>query len=377
MDADVIIVGAGPVGLLLACELRLANVSVLVMEQHSQPRETAKANGVGGQILRLLHYRGLLDPLEALASPAVPAPGFPFGSVHVDLSSLTDSPLQGLTLPQWKLEHVLAARASELGALIQWGCRVVGVEQSMAGVTVRVRAGDLSSDLSASFVVGCDGSRSSVRENAGIDFPGTTYPEVNRLGQVSMPDKTDALVRGDVELPGLKTLRAGEFVRTQRGLFGFGWLSPGVLMVSTTESDTPFEVNSFMTLEELQTSITHVLGANFPMGEAHRLSRYRMQARQADRYRAGRVFVAGDAAHLFPATGVGLNAGLSDAVNLAWKLAADLKGHAPSGLLDTYDQERRLAGNRTMLHTLAQLALKRGHDTAADALTRDLLGALL
>ena len=106
-------------------------------------------------------------------------------------------------------------------------------------------------------------------------------------------------------------------------------------MVSTNECDTPFKVNSSMTLEELQTSITHVLGANFPMGEAHRLSRYRMHARQADRYRAGRVFVAGDAAHLFPATGVGLNAGLSDAVNLAWKLAADLKGHAPSGLLDT------------------------------------------
>ena len=111
-----------------------------------------------------------------------------------------------------------------------------------------------------------------------------------------------------------------------------------------------------------------MLGADLPLGEPNRLSRYTFQARQAERYREGRVLLAGDAAHQFPATGVALNAGLLDAVNLSWKLAAELHGWAPDGLLDTYDQERRSAAERTLLHTRAQVALRRGQDEAADAL---------
>jgi hypothetical protein len=131
-----------------------------------------------------------------------------------------------------------------------------------------------------------------------------------------------------------------------------------------------------MTLTELRDSIRRVLGVDMPLGEPTRLTRFTFHARQVERYRDGRILLAGDAAHLFPAPGVALNAGLLDTVNLAWKLAADIHGWAPAGLLDTYHDERHLAGERTLLHTRAQVALRRGHDPAAEAL-RELFQELL
>ncbi|TMR96264.1 FAD-dependent monooxygenase [Nonomuraea basaltis] len=370
MDADVIIVGAGPTGLMLAGELRLAGVRPLVLERQPQPRDIPKANGLGGQILELLRYRGLLDRFEAACTgPSHPAPRFPFGGVHVDFSPLPDPPLRGLSLPQPRLERLLDERAGELGADIRRGQEIVGVSQDDATVTADVRGPDGPYRVTARYLVGCDGGRSRVRDRAGIPFPGTTYPEVNRLGQVTLPDSVTRLGNGDLDVPGLGRMRAGSFTWTDRGVFGFGWLTSEVLMVSTTE-DEAREVDDDvpMTLAELQDSIRRVLGANFPLGEPRRLSRYQFQARQADRYRDGRILLAGDAAHLFPATGVGLNAGMLDTVNLAWKLAADIHGWAPVGLLDTYHDERHFAGARTLLHTQAQVALRRGHDPAAEAL---------
>jgi len=139
--------------------------------------------------------------------------------------------------------------------------------------------------------------------------------------------------------------------------------------VQTTE-DEPAEVDDDtpMTLTEFQESIRRVLGADLPVAEVTRLSRYGFQARQAERYRDARILLAGDAAHQFPATGIGINIGMLDAVNLAWKLAADIRGWAPAGLLDTYHRERHLAGERVMLQTQAQVALRRGNDPAAEAL---------
>ncbi|MEV4753198.1 FAD-dependent monooxygenase, partial [Streptosporangium sp. NPDC049248] len=162
------------------------------------------------------------------------------------------------------------------------------------------------------------------------------------------------------------------------GLLGVG-SSPGAPSVSlyTIEDETTeYDDDVPMTLTELQDSIRRVLGAHLPLAGSTRLSRFTFKARQAERYRDGRILLAGDAAHLFPATGVALNAGLLDAVNLAWKLAADLHGRAPAGLLDTYHAERHLAGARTMLHTRAQVALRRGHDAAAEAL-REVFSELL
>ena len=369
MDADVIIVGAGPTGLMLACELRLAGARPLVLERQPQRRDTPKAGGLGGQILELLRYRGLLDRLEAACTAPVPAPRFPFGGVHLDFTRLQDPPMHALPLPQQLLERVLGERAGELGTEVRLGHQVVGVSQDDAAVTAEVRGPDGTYQVSAHYLVGCDGARSRVRDRAGIGFPGTTYPEVNRLAQVTLPDTVTVLGDGDLDVPGYGTIRAG-FTQTDRGLFGLG-SSPDSKVVSlyTTEDEAvEYDDDVPMTVAELQGSIRRVLGADVPVGEAHRLSRFTFKARQAEHYRLGRVLLAGDAAHLFPATGVAINAGMLDSVNLAWKLAAAVHGWAPSGLLDTYHGERHFAGARTMLHTQAQVALRRGHDPAAEAL---------
>ena len=167
------------------------------------------------------------------------------------------------------------------------------------------------------------------------------------------------------------------FTRTERGEFAVGSTDPALLGLFTSEDETAdYDDDEPMTVTELRDSIRRVLGVDLPLGEPTRLTRFTFHARHVERYRDGRILLAGDAAHLFPAPGVALNAGLVDAVNLAWKLAAAIDGWAPAGLLDTYHDERHLAGERTLLHTRAQVALRRGHDPAADAL-RELFQELL
>ncbi|MEV4476483.1 FAD-dependent monooxygenase [Nonomuraea sp. NPDC049504] len=368
-NADVIIVGAGPTGLMLAAELHLAGVRPLVLERQPRPRDTPKAGGLGGQILELLRHRGLLERLEAACTGPAPAPRFPFGGVHLDFTHLPDPPMHALPLPQQLLERLLGDRAGELGVDLRRGHEVIGVRQDGDAVVVDVLGPDGPYRTRTRYLVGCDGARSRIRDWAGIPFPGTTYPEVNRLAQVTLPGTVTVLGNGDLDVPGFGTIRAG-FTRTGQGLLGVG-SAPGTQSVSlyTIEDETTeYDDDVPMTLTELQDSIHRVLGAHLPLAGSTRLSRFTFKAYQAERYREGRILLAGDAAHLFPATGVALNAGMLDAVNLAWKLAADLHGNAPAGLLDTYHAERHLAGARTLLHTRAQVALRRGHDAAAEAL---------
>ncbi|MEC3958705.1 FAD-dependent monooxygenase [Nocardia sp. CDC153] len=368
IDTDVIIVGAGPTGLMLAAELRLAGVRAVVLERNPQLRTVPKANGFSGQIVQLLAYRGLSDRLAAISSPAGPTAAIPFGGMHVDFSPLADPPLRAMHLPQPKLEGLLDDWATELGAEVRRGHEVTGVEQDDDAVTVTANGPDGEYRLTARYLVACDGARSRVRALAGIDFPGTTYPEVNRLGQVSVPESVTAREDGGLEVAG-HVVPTG-FTRTDHGVFAMGGLSPArTVMIQTTEDTTgETDDNEPMALTELQESIHRVLGVELPLSDPIRLSRYQFQARQAERYRAGRVLVAGDAAHAFPATGVGINAGMLDAINLGWKLAAALQGWAPDTLLDSYHEERHFAGRRTMMHTQAQVALRRGDDPAAVAL---------
>jgi len=367
---------------MLAGELCLAGVRPLVLERQPRLRETPKASGFNGQIVELLRYRGLLDRIEAASGRcAGPAPGAPFGGVQLDFSQLADPPIPVVHLPQPRLEGLLGGRAGELGADLRRGHEVTGVSQDDAVVAADVRGPDGPYRVTSRYLVGCDGAHSRVRGAAGIPFPGITYPEVNRLAQATLSARVTRLGNGDLDVPGLGRIRAG-FTRTDRGVFGFGSLTSGDLLIQTTEDedtgDQPAAIDDGapMSLTEFQDSIRRVLGADLPLGEVTRLSRYRFAARQARRYRDGRILLAGDAAHQFPATGIGINFGLLDAVNLAWKLAAARHGWAPAGLLDTYHSERHRAGARALLQTQAQVALRRGQDSAAQAL-RELFLELL
>jgi len=377
MDADVIIVGAGPTGLMLAGELGRAGVGPLVLERQAQIRDIPKAGGLSGQILELLRYRGELERFEAASTAPRPASGrFPWGGMHVDFTQLADPPMEALPLPQPQLERVLDDFARQLGAEIRRGQEVVGLSQDDAKVTADVRGPDGPDRVTARYLVGCDGASSRVRDLAGIPFPGITYPEVQRLAQVTVPEGVTLLENGDIDVAGVGRISFG-FTRTERGEFALGSTNPELMGLFTSEEEsTEYDDNEPMTVTELGDSIRRVLGVDLPLGEPTRLTRFTFHARQVERYRDGRILMAGDAAHLFPSPGVALGAGLLDSVNLGWKLAADIQGWAPADMLDTYHDERRLAAARNMLHAQAQVAIRRGHDPAAVAL-RELFQELL
>ncbi|MGW0801646.1 FAD-dependent monooxygenase [Nonomuraea sp. NPDC002799] len=360
---DVVIVGAGPVGLMLACELGLAGVRPIVLEKRSTPSEMPKANGLGGQIVELLDHRGLLERFSAGSGFSGRAPGFPFGSVALRFDGLDDMALRLLLIQQPRLERLLAERAAELGAEIRRGCEVTALAQDENGVTLTLanpRPGDGRGEVRARYVVGCDGGRSRVRELAGIAFPGTTDDEVMRLGHF----KAEGTV-SPFESPLPEDLRPG-WNRTPHGRLLLTSLHQGVLIAGVREKGEAQE--GPVTAADFGAAVRRVLGRDLQLGEPIWLSSTAAQARLAERYRAGRVFLAGDAAHLFPAGGSSLNVGMTDAANLGWKLAAGLRGLAPDGLLDTYESERWPVGERTLMQTRAQAAIDRVDGADGEAL---------
>ncbi|ONI86908.1 FAD-dependent oxidoreductase [Actinosynnema sp. ALI-1.44] len=367
VPADVVVVGAGPTGLMLACELRLAGVRPVVLERRAEPGQIPKANGLGGRIVEMLDYRGLLDRFRAEASFVGPFPGFPFGSVPLNFATLDSSPLLGIAIQQPRMEKLLGDRARELGVEIRRGHELLDFSQDDGGVTLDVRGPDGDRQLSTRHLVGCDGGRSLVRDRAGIGFPGTTDSEVLRLGHFTAPEAGGMFDDPEVEVPGFGRLQPG-WNRTPLGRFIVTTLQPGVHVVGVRENDqAEASLATPMTLQEFQASVRRVLGTDLPLGEPIWLSRTVSQARLAQTYRAGRVLLAGDAAHLFPAGGSSLNVGLLDTVNLGWKLAAEVQGRAPSGLLDTYHAERHPVAARALMQTRAQAALDRapGEDGVA------------
>jgi 2-polyprenyl-6-methoxyphenol hydroxylase-like FAD-dependent oxidoreductase len=423
--ADVVIVGGGPTGLMLAAELRLGGVDAVVLERLPEISEIPKGNGLVGQIVRMLDYRGLLDRFRAETTYAGPVPQFSFGPLQLGFSRLDASPLHVMAIPQRRLEWVLDERLRELGGCVRRGHEVLALSlrgdevvapsrpedevlaqarpgnealaqarpgnealaqarfENDLGVTLDVRGPDGDYRLRTRYLVGCDGAHSLVRKQAGIGFPGVTSSEISRIGRVLLPTVVIPPGGGEAEVPGVGRVRLMERVQTPRGTYSFAPLAsldknarPGVFIFFTMEenSSAPVDPDIPMTLDELRASARRVLGTDLPMTDPQWLTRTVGNSRQADRYRAGPVLLAGDAAHIFGAGG-SLNVGLLDAVNLGWKLAAQVRGWAPDGLLDSYHAERHAAGRRVILQTRAQKALS-GSGEYADAL-RELFGELM
>ncbi|WP_245644544.1 FAD-dependent oxidoreductase [Nocardioides jensenii] len=367
---DVVVVGAGPTGLMLAGELGREGIRTLLLERRPEPSQAAKAGGLAGQILQLLHYRGELLRFRAaspMADAPEPPPRFPFGGLHLDFTDLDDSPMRALLLPQPQLEALLAERATERGVDVRRGHEVIGLRQTERAVTVEVKGTDGPYEVSADYVIGCDGGRSRVRDLAGIPFPGTAFPEIERLASVTVPEGVTVLDDGSLDVDGVGGIPFG-YTATERGVFACNGMGETMGVYTAEVEPTQYDDDAPMTIAELGASVKRVLGIDLPLGEPRRMTRFGYSAKQADSYRDGRVFLAGDAAHLFPSGGVAVNAGMLDAANLAWKLAGSIQGWAPPGLLDTYDAERRAAAERTLLHTRAQVALRSGHGPGGDAL---------
>ncbi|MGK3984156.1 FAD-dependent monooxygenase [Sorangium sp. So ce136] len=373
MSVDVVIVGGGPTGVMLACELRLAGARPVVLERLPEPTGLSKALGLGGRAVEILDHRGLLERFRAEQGALDMSIFRHFGGIPLDLRGLDDdrgsAPRRFLAIHQARIEALLEERARELRVEIRRGHELTGLEQDGEGATVVARGPEGETRLRARFVVGCDGGRSAVRKLAGIGFPGLPPSRLLRLADVVLPE--DATEQGHLVLSG------GRRVRFGLGGIAIVPLGAGVFRVVTSEPYPPdFDRGAPMTLDELQASVRQALGEDLPVREVRWLSRFTDASRQADRYRAGRVLLAGDAAHIhLPAGGPGLNTGLQDAVNLGWKLAAEIHGSAPPGLLDTYHAERHPEGKRVIMHTRAQGALM-ARDERVAAL-RELLGELL
>ncbi|RAX18232.1 hypothetical protein DC347_01805 [Pseudarthrobacter sp. AG30] len=349
---DVVIVGSGPTGLMLAAELRLAGVEALVLERRpSQELAGSRGGGIHARTIELLDQRGIAERFLAEGKTVQAAT---FGATQLDLAGLPTRHPYTLALFQNHIERLLLGWAEELGVQVRRGVEVTGVVADDDGADVQLAGGG---PVRARFVVGTDGGRSVVRRSAGINFPG--------------PDATRSSLIAEVKVAGEPVQQGTVDARGIHGLYPMG---DGMVRVVVTEAELGPATEP--TLEDLRRALTDVFGTDFGVHSPAWLSRFTDATRQAESYRKGRVLLAGDAAHVHsPTGGQGIGLGLQDAVNLGWKLAQVVRGIAGDHLLDTYHAERHPAGARALKYTMAQSLFQKA-DPRQEAL-RDLLDEVL
>jgi rifampicin monooxygenase len=339
---EVTVVGGGPTGVMLASELRLQGVDVLVLEKEAEPTRVVRALGLHARSIEVLDQRGLLDRFLPLGTQ------YPVGGFFAGISKPTPDRLDTahpyvLGIPQPTTERLLTEHATELGVEIRRGCELVGLSQDDHGVTAELADG---TQLRARYLVGCDGGRSTVRKLLGVGFPGEPARREWLSGEVELTAPPEELAAAVTEVR-----------KTQKG-FGVGPSGEGLYRFVVPAEGVTEDRSVLPTLEEIRQRLRMFAGTDFGVHSPRWLSRFGDATRQAERYRVGRVLLAGDAAHIHPPTGgQGLNLGLQDAFNLGWKLAAEVNDWAPEGLLDSYHTERHPVAADVLNTTRAQAEL--------------------
>ncbi|MCK9869554.1 rifampin monooxygenase [Nocardiopsis dassonvillei] len=359
---DVTVVGGGPTGLMLAGELRLHGVRVVVLERLTEPTRQTRALGLHTRSVEVMDQRGLLERFLAVGEKF--RVGGIFGGITKPWPDGLDTAHEyGLAVEQPVTERLLNERALELGADVRRGVELVGLSQDGDGVSAELADG---TRLRSRYLVGCDGARSAVRGLLGVGFPGDPARVETLLGEMEVtedPEEVAAVVAR---------------VRGTQLRFGAGPLADGsgAYRVVVPADGVAEDRTSAPTLEEFRRQLRAHAGTDFGVHSPRWLSRFGDATRLAESYRVGRVLLAGDAAHVHPPTGgQGLNLGVQDAFNLGWKLAAEVAGWAPEGLLDSYHAERHPVAAAVLDNTRAQMVLL-GTEPGAVAL-RDLLSALM
>jgi 2-polyprenyl-6-methoxyphenol hydroxylase-like FAD-dependent oxidoreductase len=338
---DVIIAGCGPTGAMLAAELRLHDVRVLVLEKETEPVPFVRATGLHIRSIELMAMRGLLDRFVERGRRRA-AGGIFAGITKPAPEGLDSSHAYVLGIPQPVIDRLLEEHATELGAQVRRGCSVAGFEQGEEGVTVELSDGE---QLRSRYLVGCDGGRSTVRKLLGVGFPGE-------------PSRTETLT-GEMEagVPQEEIAARVTEIRQTNQRFWLRSFGEGVYRVAVPAAEVSDRVGP-PTLEDFKQELRTIAGTDFGVHSPRWLSRFGDATRLAERYRVGRVLLAGDAAHVHPPTGgQGLNLGVQDAFNLGWKLAAQIRGWAPETLLDTYQAERHPVAEDVLDNTRAQMEL--------------------
>jgi 2-polyprenyl-6-methoxyphenol hydroxylase-like FAD-dependent oxidoreductase len=344
MEADVVVVGAGPVGLMLAAELALAGVRPVVVERLDAPCGQPKARGIGVLAAEALRRRGLGAALDREHESGLRDLARDHGTtkthfawIHKIDQDAADPGRRGALIGQPALERLLRDHLGDLGVRVRHGSAVTGVRPGTDDVTVTAETSTGEQRLTAGYVVGCDGGHSAVRRLAGFGFPGTDPLMTIRYAHAEVLDR-------DL-LPPPGRLAGGTLFHEDG-------------MIATFDFADTTHRSGVLTAGEVADSVRRVAGVDVRLASFHGGLRFTDQARQADTYRRGRALLAGDAAHVHsPNGGQGLNLGLMDAVNLGWKLAATVRGDAPGTLLDTYTAERHPVGAAVLHNTRAQSAL--------------------
>jgi len=336
----VVIAGGGPTGMMLAAELALAKVDVAVVEQRpDHVLVGSRAGGFHSRTIEVLDQRGVADRFLAEGQVAQVAM---IGSTLLDMSDFPTRHPHSLGIWQNQIERIMAAWIAELPVRIYYGCEAEGFAQDDTGVDVQLSDGG---PLRAQYLVGCDGGRSVIRKVAGIEFPGWDPTKSNLIAEVEVTEEPPLGVRHDATgIHGLHRMEDGRTVR----------------VIVTEQQLGP---SSEPTLGDLSEALIAVYGTDFGIHSPTWISRFTDMTRQAAAYRAGRVLLAGDSAHVhYPAGGQGLSLGVQDAVNLGWKLAQVVAGTSPESLLDTYQDERHPVATRALQHTMALGVLQRGDE---------------
>jgi bifunctional hydroxylase/dehydrase len=341
-DADVIVVGAGPTGLMLAGELRLAGVSTIVLDRLTEPMRQSRALGFSARTIEEFGQRGLLPEFGDMGI----IPIGHFGGIPIDYTIVEGGHFGVRGVPQSLTESILARWCTGLGAQIRRGHEVIGLDADTHAAQVTVLSAEGTRSLRARYVVGCDGGRSAVRRLAGIAFPGT-----DATMEMKMADFTGVPLRvrptGEISAAGMTVV-----------------LPLGRDAIRVVVFDRAAEVrqtHEAPTFEEVADAFARVTGEDIHHATPLWTSFFTDSSRQAAEYRRGRVFLAGDAAHThLPIGAQGISAGVGDAVNLGWKLAAVLHRQAGDELLDTYHTERHPVAARIVANTLVQRSLYLG-----------------
>ena len=352
---DVIVAGSGPTGMMLAHELSLAGVRVAILEKSAERSDISRAFTMQPRTAEVLDLRGLLRDVHQRALATVPDGHFGGLPVKLKYDSWWTRHPYVVGIGQAEVEALIEQRLAQRGLNVRYGHEVTGLRQDTGGVTVEAQGPGGPLRFRSRYLIGCDGGRSVIRKQLGIGFPGTEPSQWGIVADVMLERTEESVPRrwaSNTEMFGSRASMGRLVVMipldVKRGAYRMG-------VIDANPEARPADRDAPVTIPEVEAILRTQYGPDIKVAQVNWASRYTDASRQAEQYRMGRAFLAGDAAHIHtPASGQGMNLGIQDAMNLGWKLASAINGWTGEALLDSYHDERHPVAAQVLEHTRAQ-----------------------